>query len=111
MIVLLDTNVYSAMRRGDETVHRWIQRSKELLLSSIVIGELLFGFRNGSRYQRNVDELERFLEGDLSDAEEREENLGAALHAQKLGDPSNCFQDRFARRQTYSAVASCHPKM
>lgn len=31
-------------------------------MSSIVIGELLFGFRNGSRYDENAQALRTFLE-------------------------------------------------
>jgi len=30
-------------------------------MSAVVAGELLFGFRNGSRYASNVKELENFL--------------------------------------------------
>jgi len=59
--VLLDTNAYSALRRGDQVVADYVRRSEEVLLSSIVAGELLFGFRNGSRYEENVRALQDFL--------------------------------------------------
>ena len=49
MKVLLDTNAYSALRRGHELVVYQVRSSEEVLLSTIVVGELLFGFRNGSR--------------------------------------------------------------
>ena len=39
-----------------------IQRSEQILLSAVVMGELLFGFRNGTRYKKNLGELEAFLE-------------------------------------------------
>jgi Domain of unknown function (DUF4365) len=52
--VLLDTNAYSALRRGDEVVADHVRRSEEVLLSIVVARELLFGFRNGSRYKENV---------------------------------------------------------
>jgi len=33
-----------------------------VLLSSIGIGELLFGFRNGSRFEQNLRDLQAFLD-------------------------------------------------
>jgi tRNA(fMet)-specific endonuclease VapC len=60
--VLLDTNAYSALRRGHELVAEQVRTSEEVLLSSIVIGELLFGFRNGSRYDENAQALRSFIE-------------------------------------------------
>ena len=62
MKVLLDTNAYSALRRGHEFVAEQVRSSEEVLLSSIVVGELLFGFRNGSRYEENAQGLKSFLE-------------------------------------------------
>ena len=61
MRVLLDTNAYSALRRGNQVVAEHVRRSEEVLLSSVVAGELLFGFRNGSRYEENVRALQDFL--------------------------------------------------
>ena len=49
MKVLLDTNAYSALREGQELVAEQVRSSEEVLLSIVVVGELLFGFRNGSR--------------------------------------------------------------
>ena len=62
MKILLDTNAYSALRRGHEFVTEQVRRSEEVLLSIVVIGELLFGFRNGSRYDENARALEAFVE-------------------------------------------------
>jgi len=59
--VLLDTSAYSALRRGHETVARHVRGSEEVLLSAVVAGELLFGFRNGSRFEENARALENFL--------------------------------------------------
>ena len=61
MRILLDTNAYSALRRGHDFVAAQIRQADEVLLSAIVAGELLYGFRYGSRYQENVQELQRFL--------------------------------------------------
>ena len=38
-----------------------MRRAELLYLSAIVAGELLFGFRNGSRYERNRDTFRTFL--------------------------------------------------
>jgi predicted nucleic acid-binding protein len=58
---LLDTNAYVALKRGDEAVASIVRASSRLAFSTIVIGELLFGFRNGSRLAKNVAELDAFL--------------------------------------------------
>lgn len=62
MKVLLDTNAYSALRRGHEFVADRVRNSEEVLLSMVVVGELLFGFRNGSRYEENTQALRLFVE-------------------------------------------------
>jgi len=59
--ILLDTNAYSALRRGNELIAERVQESDEVLLSVVVVGELLFGFRNGSRYEENSKALADFL--------------------------------------------------
>lgn len=61
MRILLDTNAYTAMRRGHEALADQIRRSEEILFSAVVAGELLFGFRNGSRFEENLSALEDFL--------------------------------------------------
>ena len=62
MKVLLDTNAYSALRRGHELVVEQVRSSEEVLLSIVVVGELLYGFRNGSRYEENTRALRSFLD-------------------------------------------------
>jgi len=59
--LLLDTNAYSALFRGDAAVARRVRKAERVLVSSIVAGELLFGFRDGSRYDANRSDLEDFL--------------------------------------------------
>ncbi len=58
---LLDTSAYSALKRGHGEVARLVRESVELAFSMVVIGELLFGFRNGALLQRNTAELEELL--------------------------------------------------
>ena len=61
MRILLDTDAYSASMRGHPAVADRVRRASEVLLSAIVVGELLFGFRSGSRYEKNLNDLEDFL--------------------------------------------------
>ena len=61
MKVLLDTNAYTALFRGHEGVAARVRRAEQVLVSVVVAGELLFGFRNGSRYGANRTELEDFI--------------------------------------------------
>ncbi|HEV7671132.1 MAG TPA: type II toxin-antitoxin system VapC family toxin [Thermoanaerobaculia bacterium] len=61
MRILLDTNAYSALRRGHEFVAEQVRQAEEVLLSAVVAGELLYGFLYGSRYQANARDLQAFL--------------------------------------------------
>lgn len=61
MKILLDTNAYSALMRGRPEVAQQVRKAEHVLMSTIVIGELMFGFRNGTRFQQNIDLLESFL--------------------------------------------------
>ena len=58
---LLDTNAYVALKRNHEQVAEIVRQSTELVFSTVVIGELLFGFRNGARFDRNTRELDELL--------------------------------------------------
>lgn len=53
-----------ALKRGHDGVADLVRESTELAFSMIVVGELLFGFRNGDRYQRNLKDLDEFLAND-----------------------------------------------
>jgi len=61
MKVLLDTNAYTPLFRGHEAIVARVRRAEQVLVSVVVAGELLFGFRNGSRYEANRRDLEDFL--------------------------------------------------
>lgn len=58
---LLDTNAYAAVKRNHKSVVDLLRSSEEIVFSIVVVGELLFGFQAGSRYARNVAELDEFL--------------------------------------------------
>ena len=62
MRVLLDSNAYSRLMRGDDQTAAVVRDATEILMSAVVIGELLYGFRSGSRLDRNVADLRSFLD-------------------------------------------------
>ena len=62
MRVMLDTNAYSQLKRGHHRVAQLLRGAEQVLLSFIVIGELLYGFRKGSRQEQNMLELRAFLD-------------------------------------------------
>lgn len=59
--VLLDTSAYSAWVRGYAPVREPIEQADALYMSVVVIGELLGGFRGGSREKQNEVWLQDFL--------------------------------------------------
>ncbi|HEY2292242.1 MAG TPA: type II toxin-antitoxin system VapC family toxin [Thermoanaerobaculia bacterium] len=61
MRLLLDTNAYSALVEARPDVGQRIREADEVVISTVVLGEILFGFHNGSRYEQNRRVLDRFL--------------------------------------------------
>ena len=62
MKILLDSNAYSEFMRGNHRARELVQDAEEILLSAIVVGEQLFGFRQGQRLEQNLKELRSFLD-------------------------------------------------
>ncbi len=60
--LLIDTNVYSHALRGDEDVISILQKAASIGFTSISVGELLSGFKGGSKERGNRDELDDFLD-------------------------------------------------
>jgi len=59
--LLLDTNAYSALARGEPAVAERVRKARLIVMSSIVVGELLYGFRCGNRLEVNCGQLDAFL--------------------------------------------------
>jgi tRNA(fMet)-specific endonuclease VapC len=60
--LLIDTNAYTAFKRGNVDIVEALAWADSLLLNSVVLGELLAGFASGSREAKNREELARFLD-------------------------------------------------
>ncbi len=59
--LLIDTNIYSHALRGDKSIAAILQKADSICISSISIGELISGFKGGSREAQNREELDIFL--------------------------------------------------
>ena len=44
-----------------------IVKAELIVFSPVVMGELMFGFRNGTRFKENMDDLDRFLKHEAVD--------------------------------------------
>lgn len=59
--ITLDTNAYSRLLAGDKRVISLIEYAEEIIIPVIVIGELLYGFKNGNQYIKNIEFLSELL--------------------------------------------------
>lgn len=60
--ILIDTNIYSYALSGDASVIHVLQKAALIGLSTISVGELISGFKGGSREKKNREELDIFLD-------------------------------------------------
>jgi tRNA(fMet)-specific endonuclease VapC len=59
--ILLDTNAYTALRRGDADAVAMVRQAERIGMSVIVLGELVGGFRLGTREEGNRELLRQLL--------------------------------------------------
>ena len=96
MTILLDTNTYSALLRGHDEVADRVRRADRVVFSTVVAGELMLGFRLGTRLKKNTADLAAFLENPyvslvpvtLTTAD-RFARIAAALRARGKPIPTN----------------------
>lgn len=60
--VAIDTNAYTAFKRGDQVVITVLRHAPQIFVGATVLGELLAGFAVGSRENANRVELTSFLD-------------------------------------------------
>ncbi|MBN2440278.1 MAG: type II toxin-antitoxin system VapC family toxin [Spirochaetales bacterium] len=86
--ILIDTNAYSALCKGSEEILDILSSADEVCMSVIVLGELYAGFKGGSHYKKNAEELLDFLETPvvtiLQVTEETSEIFGEIKHDLKI---------------------------
>ena len=96
MRILLDTNAYVALLRGDPGAAQSVRRAGRVLLSAVVLGELHYGFQAGSRLKENLSQLGRFMENPYvefaavgRETAERFGRIAAALRSKGTPIPTN----------------------
>jgi len=62
MKILMDTSAYVGFKLNNQEIVDTVLNAYTILFSPIVLGELMFGFRNGTRFKNNMDDLNRFLD-------------------------------------------------
>jgi tRNA(fMet)-specific endonuclease VapC len=62
MKIILDTSAYVGFKRNVSDFVETIINAESILFSPIVLGELMFGFRNGARFKENMNDLNEFLD-------------------------------------------------
>ncbi len=61
MKLILDTSAYVAFKQNFIPVVEKIVAADSILMSPVVLGELLFGFRWGTKFDDNYKDLDEFL--------------------------------------------------
>ncbi len=61
MRIILDTSAYSHAMRGFPSAVSVLRKARDILVCPVVIGELLAGFKRGSREGENREGLREFL--------------------------------------------------
>lgn len=96
MKLLLDTSAYVGFKLGYPEIVDYITHADLILISPIVSGELMFGFRNGARFDKNMLELNQFLSHEVVEMIEltditadRYSRVAALLKKQGTPIPSN----------------------
>lgn len=96
MKILLDTSAYVGFKVGAKQVVEIVTAAERILFSPVVLGELMFGFRNGARFADNMVELEKFLQHDAVEliqigktTADRYSRIAAYLRRQGTPIPTN----------------------
>jgi tRNA(fMet)-specific endonuclease VapC len=61
MKIVLDTNAYTALMKGEERITAVLEFSEEVFVPAVVLGELYGGFHLGKYRDKNIRTLELFL--------------------------------------------------
>ncbi|MRR12399.1 type II toxin-antitoxin system VapC family toxin, partial [bacterium] len=60
--IIIDTNFYTAFKRNNSEAVQLLQSAKTIGINTVILGELLAGFRCGSKERQNRHELDEFLD-------------------------------------------------
>jgi len=65
MKILLDTSAYVAFKLNLDEVVNMIASAEHIYFSPVVLGELMFGFRNGFKFRENMENLNQFMQHEV----------------------------------------------
>ena len=88
MKLLLDTSAYVGFKRSITNLVEIIVGAEWILFSPVVLGELMFGFRNGTKFKENMKDLDEFLQHDVVEVD-RYSRIAAQLKRKGTPIPSN----------------------
>jgi tRNA(fMet)-specific endonuclease VapC len=60
--IIIDTNFYVAFKKRDEAAIVTLKKAEYIAINTVILGELLAGFRCGSRERQNREELDLFFD-------------------------------------------------
>lgn len=60
--IQIDTNSYAAFKRNNPVALEILRTAEYIGISVVVLGELLGGFKGGSKEKKNIEELNKFLD-------------------------------------------------
>lgn len=60
--LVIDTNIYVAFKRNEPMVVSLLQKADSIAINVTVLGELLAGFKGGTKEAQNRQELDLFLD-------------------------------------------------
>jgi len=60
--IIIDTNFYAAFKRNGSEAVSLLKRAEYIGVNTVILGELLAGFRCGNRERENRTELDQFLD-------------------------------------------------
>ena len=96
MKLLLDTSAYVGFKRSITNLVEIIVGAEWILFSPVVLGELMFGFRNGTKFKENMKDLDEFLQHDVVEVaqigkitSDRYSRIAAQLKRKGTPIPSN----------------------
>ncbi len=60
--IIIDTNFYVAFKKRDDAAIVTLKKADYIAVNTVILGELLAGFRCGTREERNREELDLFFD-------------------------------------------------
>lgn len=60
--IIIDTNFYVAFKKRDDVAVATLRKADYIAVNTVILGELLAGFRCGTREKQNREELDLFFD-------------------------------------------------